>query len=160
MAELSSEQKAEYLHRCYTAVDGLWFMKLEERLGFEEALAVDTEVWKVMPKLQARKLRELTGAAAGLAGLRECFGHKLRLDGFSYQVQAQDGRLEYQVSGCPWYELLRKSGRQALAGRIGERICQTEYNVWAAEFGPGIAFEMRHQLCTGGLMCRLCFVAQ
>ena len=37
MTDLTEEQKAEYFRRSYTAVDGLWFMKVEERLGFDEA---------------------------------------------------------------------------------------------------------------------------
>jgi len=46
MAKLSDEQKTEYFRRSYTAVDGLWFMKVEERHGFEEALRLDEAVWK------------------------------------------------------------------------------------------------------------------
>jgi len=37
MAELDSQQIIEYFHRCYKAVDGLWFMKVEEKIGFAAA---------------------------------------------------------------------------------------------------------------------------
>ena len=30
MIELNDKQIAEYFYRCYTSVDGLWFMKVEE----------------------------------------------------------------------------------------------------------------------------------
>ncbi len=44
MMELSDKDISSYFQRCYTAVDGLWFMKLEEMEGFEETLDVDNEV--------------------------------------------------------------------------------------------------------------------
>ena len=34
MLNLTRQQTADYLHRSYTAVDGLWFMKAEAVLGF------------------------------------------------------------------------------------------------------------------------------
>ena len=38
MSEEREQQKVAYLRRSYAAVDGLWFVKLEEELGFERAL--------------------------------------------------------------------------------------------------------------------------
>ena len=57
MINLTDVQIAEYYHRSFSVVDGLWFMKIEERYGFEAALDIDSEVWKVVPKIQARKLK-------------------------------------------------------------------------------------------------------
>ena len=57
MNELTEEQKTEYFRRSYTAADGLWFMMVEERLGFEQALQIDEAVWKVLPKIQARTMK-------------------------------------------------------------------------------------------------------
>jgi hypothetical protein len=50
-----------------------------------------------------------------------------------------------------------KSGREALSGRVGARICGTEYSVWAAEFGQGIRFQRKSEICTGGERCVLEF---
>ncbi len=52
MKHLTDQQAAEYFHRSFTAVDGLWFMKVEEKHGFDAALEIDNEVWKVLPKIQ------------------------------------------------------------------------------------------------------------
>jgi hypothetical protein len=159
MAGLTGEQVREYLQRCYQAVDGLWFIKLEERHGFDAALDVDVAVWEVMPKIQARKLKELTGRTAGLEALQECLGLKLELDGFRYRTEPLNQGEGFQVvmDRCPWQELLVKANREHLAGQIGNRICRTEYGVWAREFGPGIRFELADPLCAGGAVCRLCF---
>ena len=55
--KLTDKEIAEYLHRCYTAVDGLMFVKVEEKYGFDVAPNIDEEVWKVMPKIQSRFLK-------------------------------------------------------------------------------------------------------
>lgn len=159
MVTLTDKQKNDYLHRSYSAVDGLWFMKVEERFGFEAALDIDQEVWKVLPKIQARKLKELTGLGQGLEALREVFSIKLQWDGFAFDAHYDAvGRCcTFTVGQCPWQAMLKKSGREHLAERIAERICQTEYALWASEFGPGIHFKLIKGSCQNGSCCQICF---
>lgn len=155
MIELTDRQIAAYFQRSYTAVDGLWFMKLEEKTDFDTALEVDAAVWKVMPKIQARKLKELTGLAAGLDALRQCFVSKLRIEGYAFEVADRpDGPgFEIAIARCPWVDLLVKSGRQHLADKVGRTICTTEHSVWASEFGKNIRFEFGQRLCAGCSTC-------
>jgi len=40
------------------AVDGLYFLGIEEKFGTENATDIDRKVWEVMGKLEARKLKE------------------------------------------------------------------------------------------------------
>jgi hypothetical protein len=159
MATLTDKQIAEYFHRSYTAVDGLWFMKSEERHGFDEALAVDTAVWQVMPKIQARKMQTLLGKNSGLEALYDCFKTKLSIEGYTFAATGdpQSGAFEIAITNCPWLDLLHKSNRQHLAGAIGDRICTAEYGVWAKEFGEGIRFEFGDRLCNGCSLCMLRF---
>ena len=159
MLKLTEKQISEYFKRSYTAVDGLWFMKAEERYGFDTALDIDDEVWKVMPKIQARKLKSMGNLTDGLDGLRECFTTKLTLDGFAFETeQSDDGRsLKITLSACPWHNTMIKSGREHLSGKVGTRICTTEYQVWAAEFGADIKFELGDQICEGFKCCTLLF---
>ncbi len=55
MKHLTDQQVAECFHRSFTAVDGLWFMKVEEKHGFEATLEIDYEVWKVLPRIRAQE---------------------------------------------------------------------------------------------------------
>jgi hypothetical protein len=104
MLELTDKQIGEYFKRSYTAVDGLWFMKVEEEYGFDTALDLDDEVWKVMPKIQARKLKSMGNLEGGLDALRECLLTKLTLDGFEFTTEkAEDGNtLKIILTECPW----------------------------------------------------------
>lgn len=157
MKELTSAQKAEYFRKSYTSVDGLWFMKVEELLGFEEALEIDRRVWSIFPKIQARTLREMLGAERGIEGLARCIAAKHSIEGFEFEARIEgDGSLRLIVSKCPWHELMAKSGRLALSERVGSVICNAEYSTWASEFSDedrNINFCLHSQICKGDQVC-------
>jgi len=153
---LTDKQAAQYFRRCFTAVDGLWFMKVEEKQGFEAALNVDDEVWKVLPKIQARILKTMLNANQGMDALRECLTTKLNLEEFEFETQKTNDGFSILIKRCPWHDQMVKSGRERLSGAVGRRICQTEFSAWAAEFGD-IRFELREQICDGCGRCALRF---
>ena len=41
------------------AVDGLYYMFIEEEFGTEAATEIDRKVWEVMGKIEARKIKKL-----------------------------------------------------------------------------------------------------
>ena len=159
MLKLTDKQISEYFKRSYTAVDGLWFMKVEEKYGFDTALDIDDDVWKVMPKIQARKLKSMGNLTGGLESLGECITTKLTLDGFEFKIEPSDDAsiLKITLTECPWHNIMIKSGREHLSEKVGTRICNTEYQVWAAEFGDTIKFELDDQICKGNRCCILSF---
>ena len=156
---MNDDQIAAFYHRSYTAVDGLWFMKVEEKYGLDTALDVDNEVWKVLPKIQARMLKSMMKMENGIEALFECFTAKLLLDGFRFKTEKARNSSIFTViiESCPWYDLIIKSGREHLAERVGSLICNTEYSGWAAEFGGNISFELQEQICKGSKSCILQF---
>ena len=51
-----------FMHlRNYWAVDGLYYIFIEEEYGTEVATEIDRKVWEVMGKVEARKLKEMFG---------------------------------------------------------------------------------------------------
>lgn len=157
MIKLDSQQVVDYFHRCFKAVDGLWFMKVEEKYGFDCALDVDNEVWKVMPKIQARMLKSMlklkTGPDALLKGLKA----KLELDGFKFKTEKTENSFKITITNCPWHNLMIKSGREKLSSTVGTTICNTEYQIWASELAETMNFELQSQLCKGSECCILEF---
>jgi hypothetical protein len=87
LEHLTNKQIIEYFHRSYKAADGLWFMKVEEKHGFNAALEIDKEIWKVMPKIQARMITSMLGMSAGEVSLLESLKVKLSLEGFKFKVE-------------------------------------------------------------------------
>ncbi len=159
MFDLTPEEKLGFFKRTYTAVDGLWFMKVEEAFGFDAALDIDTEVWKVMPKIQARFLKKVSGRESGINALRECLSTRLELEGFKFKIKPyEEGKgFDIKITRCPWHDLIVQANREHLSGIIGSRICNTEYTVWAAEFSDTIKFSLEKQFCLGDDFCILKF---
>lgn len=154
MIKLNGKQIRKYLHRCYTAVDGLWFIMTEQALGFDKTLEIDKAVWKVLPKIQARALKAMFPKAP----LKECFEAKLELDGFKFKTKKlRNGGFEIKVKECPWHEILLKADRKKYADRIGSAICSAEFPVWITEFGEPLDYELKSRLCAGGKCCSLVF---
>jgi hypothetical protein len=159
MIQFDDKQVAEFYRHSYTTVDGLWFMKVEEKYGFDAALEIDNEVWKVVPKIQGRMLKSMRTRGNGIQALFECLVAKLTLDGFTFDTDRSPSGSNFRViiKRCPWHDLMVKSGREYLSGRVGNVICNTEYSVWASEFGADIRFELQRQLCEGLDTCEMWF---
>jgi len=173
MTRLTDEQKTEYFRRSYTAVDGLWFMKVEEKLGFEEALRLDEAVWMILPKIQARTLKGILHLPEGLAGLEQALSARLAMEGFEFCMEPREDGLAVIVKRCPWHDMMIKSGRGALSERVSDIICRVENSVWASEFsgekgipdegevregeGQEIGFLREERICRGEERCVLRF---
>ncbi len=158
MSELTQEQIQAYLLRSYTAVDGLWFMRAEKLWGFDSALELDCQVWSVMPKIQARQLKEFLKTGNGLEGLARCLQAKLELDGFGFEVQLSETELAVNIHFCPWQDKIEKAGRLHLGTKIASVICPAEYAVWGEEFGCRFLASEKPNGCASQAACHLCFV--
>ena len=64
LKQLPKEKIPDYIFmqlRNLWAVDGLYFLGIEEHYGTEVATSIDANVWEVMGKIEARKLKEFLG---------------------------------------------------------------------------------------------------
>jgi hypothetical protein len=64
ISALPKEKLLPYLFlqlRNLWTVDGLYYLGIEERYGTEIATEIDAQVWSVMGKIEARKLKEFLG---------------------------------------------------------------------------------------------------
>jgi len=157
MTELDCHQIVDYFRRCYQAVDGLWFMKVEEKIGFDAALDVDREVWKVMPKIQARMIKSMLKLNNGADALFRGLTTKLELEDFKFKAEKNMNGFRITITDCPWHNLMIKSGREKLSGVVGTTICGTEYPVWVSEFGGSMRFKLKSQKCKQSEYCVLDF---
>jgi len=150
---LTARQIADYLYHSYTRVDGLWFVCTEKQFGFEAALALDEAVWRVLPKIQARRLRDDLKLTQDLKGLTRALKAKLTLDRYEFRITRTEGAVVVRLSACPWHELILRSGRGHLAERIGGVICNIELPVFAREFDCTCAGVSEPRLCRDGRNC-------
>lgn len=155
---MNPQMLSEYFKRCFLAVDGLWFMMLEKTDSFDKALEVDSMVWQVLPKIQARKIKELFRVeTATEENLISALKFKMDAEDFVSEFRMKDSQIDITIKECPWVSLLKKSNREHLAGKIGESICTVEYGIFAREFIEDIDFEVASRLCMGSEVCSFIF---
>jgi hypothetical protein len=149
--------KSEYLKRVYISVDGLWYIMVEKYFGFEKALLLDQEVWQIMPKIAARKIKDLLGLSdKKLEGLSESLAFRFSVEGYEVKLHQLTGNtLEIQIASCPWrLQMLKLKNDELLTG-VAERVCPIVYETWGREFLDQFQFEMNPQICKGAEICRL-----
>lgn len=69
LSGMDDERRADlmFMHlRNMWAVDGLYYLGIEERFGTEAATEIDANVWRVMGKIEARKIKKLFGLGGSL----------------------------------------------------------------------------------------------
>jgi hypothetical protein len=103
---------------------------------------------------------------SGLQGLQDAVAVRLRLEGFEYELNGQEDGFQVIVKRCPWHDMMTKSGRQELSGKVSDLICRVENSVWSSEFKDTdanlgeIKFERRDRICEGSSRCELLFFRQ
>ena len=149
----------EYFKRSYFALDGLWFMMIEKEFSFDKALEIDEDVWRVLPKIQARKVKELLGLdGIGLSDFLKAISVKLEAEGYDYKQKALGpDHSQIVITKCPWYDILMKVNREHLAPKIADSICRLEFQTWLSEFGGHLSFSMESRCCVGDSVCVLDF---
>ena len=55
-SQIPKEKLVEVLSRSFTTIDGLWFLAIEQKYGFNTALEVDEEVWQRFGSIQAKRM--------------------------------------------------------------------------------------------------------
>jgi len=145
---------SEYFKKCFVAVDGLWFMMLEKEDSFDKALEIDSRVWEILPKIQARKVKELLNLETGnVDGLVNAFKFKLDAEDFVSEIIKKDSKINIIIRECPWLALLKQSNREHLAEKVSNAICSVEYPVFAREFIKDIDFKIVSSRCSGDKVC-------
>jgi hypothetical protein len=63
----------------WLAIDGLWFLAVEERYGLDAAIACDLEAWQQFSVIEARRIKYLLGLPdnGGLDALERALPHRL-----------------------------------------------------------------------------------
>ncbi|NPV93264.1 MAG: hypothetical protein HPY50_21100 [Firmicutes bacterium] len=124
--ENRSRQELIDLLRMYAGnaitIDGLWFSILEERIGLEETVKIDEEVWGRYAAVEARRIKQalnITGRdVKALAAVLD-FQLWCSAPGFKYEItQSGEDRLTFIVQEC------RSQRGRILSGK-GEYPCKT-----------------------------------
>ena len=103
--KLTKEQLIKYIDMCaknWLAMDGVWFQSVEKKLGMNEAMWHDVEIWKKFTVLEAKRIKEFLQLPAhpGLDGLAQALQYRLYANLNRDEIFFQDGALIYRSVDC------------------------------------------------------------
>lgn len=105
LKELGDDKYAEltFTHlRNMWAVDGLYFLGIEEKFGTEAATRIDANVWKIMGKIEARRLKKFLDLGTDLPSMIK----GLKYSGWAMDLEDKvweyndDGSILLKVTDC------------------------------------------------------------
>jgi hypothetical protein len=131
--------------RLWLAHDGLWFQAVERRFGQEAAIECDRDAWAQFSPIEARRILERLGPAAGrgLDALDRALKHRLygHLNPQAIERPAPD-RLILRILTCRVQEARRRKGLPDFPCRS---VGIVEYSTFAQAVNPRI--ETRCLVC-------------
>jgi hypothetical protein len=141
---ISHDTLIDLLRGAYFALDGLWFLVVEKKYGFEDACEVDIEVWSKFASIMARRVKkhlniEGQDIPSVLASLKVFF----QLEKWGHEVTVEnEAEGAVRITKCPWYDYLIKAKREKVIEKLCPPLCLRIFNSWAKEFNPNINVTM------------------
>lgn len=122
----------------WLAMDGLWFLAVEERWGLEVAIALDEAVWERFSPIEARRIMARRGIApaGGLPALADALRFRLYARINEQELQwTERGTLVLKVKTCRVHAARERDGRPPFpcAG-----VGLVEYSAFAQTIDPRI----------------------
>ena len=137
--ELISMVKAH--SRLFLALDGFWFLTVEEAYGYDVALKVDLDVWMKYCPYEAKYLRKQLGLSKeGIPGIVEVMKNVAFAPCMSKVIinEATDERGDIGYYGCPSLMAMEKAGRTQFTCNEGECI----FDNFAKTLDPNVKCKM------------------
>lgn len=156
--DLTREEMEQLRLGALTAIDGLWFLAAERKLGFDAALELDLEVWKDYGVVMLRRLARARGLELdpadppGLEALNAILKALCNIDGTQCEYEMLDAHTsEFRVRRCSWWENLRRAGREKVVPC--EMIDNTIFVHWLQAVDPAVSMEITRSMPRGHDHC-------
>ncbi|MBN2168894.1 MAG: hypothetical protein JW738_06580 [Actinobacteria bacterium] len=156
--EIDNSQLDELRLGAITAMDGVWFMAVEEKYGLEAALQLDVKAWKNYGMAIFRRTARMLGMSldAGYPPDMEqtglLFETLCRVDGTESEITFDDRDVcSFKILRCAWWENLERSGR---TGRVPcEEVDNEIFAYYAERLDPSLEIETVHSRPRGDSFC-------
>ena len=141
-----------------TAIDGLWFMAAEKKLGFQGALEMDIEVWRQYGLIMLKRATAAMGIKLDpdnppdLETVSELLEALCAIDGTecSWRVETPDSAV-FSVQSCSWWENLKKAGRQDDVPC--DIVDDATFETWLAAIDPSPKMQSGQSMPKGDACC-------
>ena len=114
---LTREQLTELLEiysKNWLAADGIWFQSVENRLGMDEAMYHDIEMWKKFTVVEAQKLKKFLRLPehAGLEGLARALSLRFYANINDAEISMKGNTLIYRMVDCRVQTARKRKGME------------------------------------------------
>jgi hypothetical protein len=154
---MKPEQMQELRLGALTAIDGLWFMAVERKYGFDIALELDLAVWKDYGRVLLKRIARMMGMTIDpenppdLSTINRLMETVCRIDGTQCEGTVHDDEIVFRVYRCSWWDNLSRSGRETHVPC--EFVDNTIFRDWLEAIDPGAGFEITHSFPRGDDHC-------
>jgi len=137
-SRITKDKLLELCSKSINTMDGLWFLSMESKHGFDRALDMDMEVWRKMSIVHGKRLLKLFGIKKNKP--LEAFMHLVQADPLKFAWTSEiempsDNKAVLRRLACPPQEGRIKSGKGLFPGH---KICLAMYNAYADVIDPRI----------------------
>jgi Family of unknown function (DUF6125) len=155
--DLTPKEMEELRLGAITAIDGLWFLAAERKLGFERAFELDLDVWREYGLVMLKRLSRIwdldlaahTPLELETANLlMETICH---IDGTKAFGKVRDGEIIFRVETCSWWENLLHAGREKTVPC--EDVDNDIFAHWLKAMDADFVFEITHSRPRGNDYC-------
>jgi len=128
----------------WLAHDGCWFLAVEERLGMETAIELDTKSWACFSPVEARRIMQTFGipAGGGLDALEKALGYRLYAAVNRQEAERVDEHtLRFRMVDCRVQQARQRKG---LAPFPCKSVGLVEYTQFARTVDPRMETKCVH----------------
>ncbi len=122
----------------WLAMDGLWFLAVEDEFGLGKAMEMDRKIWATFSRIEAERIRKRLSlpASGGLDALDTALRHRLHSLINPYRIERPSvDTLCYFMLTCRTQTARNRQGRIPFPCR---EVGLVEYSVFAETIDPGI----------------------
>jgi len=151
--KIPTDVLVKLLQGAYIAIDGLWFLGVEKKQGFDEALKIDIDVWKNWMQILVKRIKKLLDMKENdIPSIVKILEVAYQMEGTDYEIaECRDKRAVIRILKCHWYENLKKAGREKLIPCVD--LDKTLYPDMIKVLNPSVSFSQVSGIPEGDKSC-------
>ncbi len=158
---LTDADKLAYFQQNFFTLDGLWMVVLEERLGLDETVKIDLQVWeRFFPVIYRRIARYLKIVTQTVEDFVKILAFRWTAEGWDFKVDEvtpKFARVTINKGGCPYHSALVRAKRPDKMPHICNNVCDRLYEIAATTFNPAIQVRRTKRQGISGDVCDFIF---
>jgi len=151
--EIPKDILLKLLQGAYIAIDGLWFMGVEKKHDFDEALEIDIDVWENWMQILPKRIKRILNLEKNdIPMIVKILEVAYQMEGTDYEIiERSENRAVIRILKCQWYENLKNAGREKLLPCVD--LDKKLYPPMIEKINPKVSFKQVSGIPEGDESC-------